>query len=438
MVTGCTHLGQAYADRDVWKPEPCQICVCDSGSVLCDDIICDDQELDCPNPEIPFGECCPVCPPTTTAPPRTPEVISRGPKGDPGPPGAPGSSGPPGPPGQPGSPGAPGSPGICQNCPSAFSPQYESYDVKAGSVVIDDYCNCIKLCSSITLTVLLDTKAPLENQDNQALLENPGDQAEMESVDCLDYRVLMEKMVPKVTAVLLVQRVKLVFLEQMDHQANRDQEVQLVKEEDLGIPAALVPMAKTDLQEQQAHLVKLVLLVLLVLVVVLEREENLVLRVMLGHLDLRALLEGLEALATRVKWDLLVFLVLLVCQEAVVFLVLQVQVETLAQKAVLETLVRMVQKENQAQKESGVKMAPQVLLDLLVKKAREVPMVNLARTAYLEHLERGALQVSVAYPAAMDFQVKRVLQASVAAQGPLAPVDPQGSVDKMEAQVFLD
>lgn len=35
------------------------------------------------------------------------------------------------------------------------------------------------------------------------------------------------------------------------------------------------------------HRVKLVLLVLLVLVVVLEREENLVLRVMLGHQGLR-------------------------------------------------------------------------------------------------------------------------------------------------------
>lgn len=64
---GCSHLGQSYADRDVWKPEPCQICVCDSGSVLCDDIICDEQELDCPNPEIPFGECCAVCPQPPTA-----------------------------------------------------------------------------------------------------------------------------------------------------------------------------------------------------------------------------------------------------------------------------------------------------------------------------------------------------------------------------------
>lgn len=64
---GCSHLGQSYADRDVWKPEPCQICVCDSGSVLCDDIICDEQELDCPNPEIPFGECCAVCPQPPTS-----------------------------------------------------------------------------------------------------------------------------------------------------------------------------------------------------------------------------------------------------------------------------------------------------------------------------------------------------------------------------------
>lgn len=58
----CTHFGQVYADRDVWKPEPCQICVCDTGSVLCDDILCDETELECENPEIPFGECCPICP----------------------------------------------------------------------------------------------------------------------------------------------------------------------------------------------------------------------------------------------------------------------------------------------------------------------------------------------------------------------------------------
>lgn len=266
----------------------------------------------------------------------------------------------------------------------------------------------------------------------------------------------MEKMVPKGTVVLLVQRVKLVFLERTEHRANRDQEVHLEKEEDLGILVALVPTAKTDLLEQQAHLVpqvplelqdfqalqvlrvKLVLLVLLVLVVVLEREENLVLRVMLGHLGLRALLEELEALATRVKWDLLVFLVLLVCQEAVAFQVLQVQVETLGQKAVRETLVRMVQKEIQAQRASVVKMAAQVLLGLLVRKGKGVQTENPDRTEYLVPLEKGAPLASVAYPVAMDFQVKRVLQVSVAAQVPPAPADLPESVDKTEAQVFLD
>lgn len=62
VEAACTHLGQVYADRDVWKPEPCQICVCDTGSVLCDEIMCDDNESECENPEIPFGECCPICP----------------------------------------------------------------------------------------------------------------------------------------------------------------------------------------------------------------------------------------------------------------------------------------------------------------------------------------------------------------------------------------
>ncbi|CAB1353252.1 unnamed protein product [Coregonus sp. 'balchen'] len=52
--------GQRYSDKDVWKPEPCRICVCDTGTVLCDEIICEEIK-DCPKPEIPFGECCPIC-----------------------------------------------------------------------------------------------------------------------------------------------------------------------------------------------------------------------------------------------------------------------------------------------------------------------------------------------------------------------------------------
>lgn len=50
-----------FADRDVWKPEPCQICVCDSGTVMCDEVICEDTS-DCPNPVIPHDECCAICP----------------------------------------------------------------------------------------------------------------------------------------------------------------------------------------------------------------------------------------------------------------------------------------------------------------------------------------------------------------------------------------
>lgn len=57
----CVQDGQRYSDKDVWKPEPCQICVCDTGTILCDEIICEETK-DCPNAEIPFGECCPICP----------------------------------------------------------------------------------------------------------------------------------------------------------------------------------------------------------------------------------------------------------------------------------------------------------------------------------------------------------------------------------------
>lgn len=56
----CVQDGQRYNDKDVWKPEPCRICVCDTGTVLCDDIICEDLK-DCLSPETPFGECCPIC-----------------------------------------------------------------------------------------------------------------------------------------------------------------------------------------------------------------------------------------------------------------------------------------------------------------------------------------------------------------------------------------
>lgn len=63
----CIQDEQQYYNKDVWKPEPCRICVCDSGAVLCDEIICEEIK-ECPNPVIPSGECCPICPADASAP----------------------------------------------------------------------------------------------------------------------------------------------------------------------------------------------------------------------------------------------------------------------------------------------------------------------------------------------------------------------------------
>lgn len=50
----CTQNGQMYLNRDIWKPAPCQICVCDNGAILCDKIECQDV-LDCADPVTPLG-----------------------------------------------------------------------------------------------------------------------------------------------------------------------------------------------------------------------------------------------------------------------------------------------------------------------------------------------------------------------------------------------
>uniref|UniRef100_A0AAV2LZM8 VWFC domain-containing protein n=1 Tax=Knipowitschia caucasica TaxID=637954 RepID=A0AAV2LZM8_KNICA len=81
MAGGCIQDGQQYNDKDVWKPEPCRICVCDSGAVLCDEIICEDVR-ECAYPIIQPGECCPICPADATAPIET--LGAKGQKGEPG------------------------------------------------------------------------------------------------------------------------------------------------------------------------------------------------------------------------------------------------------------------------------------------------------------------------------------------------------------------
>lgn len=56
----CIENGQVYTNRDIWKPEPCKICVCDSGTILCDEVRCDEVS-NCEKVVVPDGECCPVC-----------------------------------------------------------------------------------------------------------------------------------------------------------------------------------------------------------------------------------------------------------------------------------------------------------------------------------------------------------------------------------------
>ncbi|XP_066485367.1 collagen alpha-1(I) chain-like [Tiliqua scincoides] len=94
----CIKNGLQYPDKAVWKTKDCLMCVCDSGSILCDELTCDPL-LNCPNPKIIEGECCPICPDTDK--PGT-DFGVEGPQGEPGSRGDKGDRGLPGPPGRDG------------------------------------------------------------------------------------------------------------------------------------------------------------------------------------------------------------------------------------------------------------------------------------------------------------------------------------------------
>ncbi|TNN84869.1 Collagen alpha-1(I) chain [Liparis tanakae] len=184
----CTLDGQLYNDKDVWKPEPCQICVCDSGTVMCDEVICEDTS-DCADPIIPDGECCPICPDVDG--PQVPEDFEQttgavGPKGDKGPVGPSGNDGLDGQPGFPGLPGPPGPPGLGGN----FSPQmsYVDHSKSGGSQPqhgpmllfrLNNEENLKELCLIFinrvpwVLVVLLETLAPLVLRVSMAQLVSP-------------------------------------------------------------------------------------------------------------------------------------------------------------------------------------------------------------------------------------------------------------------------
>lgn len=56
----CKVNGEVYHHNDIWKPEPCRVCVCDNGVTVCDEIQCEVLS-NCEKAVTPAGECCPVC-----------------------------------------------------------------------------------------------------------------------------------------------------------------------------------------------------------------------------------------------------------------------------------------------------------------------------------------------------------------------------------------
>jgi len=64
----CTANGTVHSNNEIWSPEPCRTCMCDTGAVVCEDEVCEELS-DCPMAVTPEGECCPVC--STAAPTHT-------------------------------------------------------------------------------------------------------------------------------------------------------------------------------------------------------------------------------------------------------------------------------------------------------------------------------------------------------------------------------
>lgn len=56
----CTEEGNVYSNNEIWYPAPCRVCMCEMGTVICEDVVCEDIG-DCQTTETPEGECCPVC-----------------------------------------------------------------------------------------------------------------------------------------------------------------------------------------------------------------------------------------------------------------------------------------------------------------------------------------------------------------------------------------
>ncbi|KAK7136807.1 hypothetical protein R3I93_016997 [Phoxinus phoxinus] len=55
----CVFRGITMYDKTVWSPKPCVNCLCSSGEVVCDQILC--PALRCQRKFQRIGECCPIC-----------------------------------------------------------------------------------------------------------------------------------------------------------------------------------------------------------------------------------------------------------------------------------------------------------------------------------------------------------------------------------------
>lgn len=57
---GCKEGHVTHEPNAIWKPEPCRLCVCDNGNIVCEEIRCEPLK-GCEHFSVPDGECCPVC-----------------------------------------------------------------------------------------------------------------------------------------------------------------------------------------------------------------------------------------------------------------------------------------------------------------------------------------------------------------------------------------
>lgn len=57
----CEYNGRYYANRSVFKPDHCTVCMCSNTNVYCEPILCPNIECEYGILVVPEHECCPVC-----------------------------------------------------------------------------------------------------------------------------------------------------------------------------------------------------------------------------------------------------------------------------------------------------------------------------------------------------------------------------------------